>query len=272
MTWKEIKSKTEYEECLFIIIILIIAFFGITDEIYSRIHGAVIYIKDWRSLCLTVVSIQANVATLVITILSLIAGRIDQEYLGVKYIDFLLNIKPSLFKQKFVIYTELGLIVVSSFLLMGECFNVVIALFVISGFLVVISVRNIYGTFIGSEKIDKEIKAYINSAIDEDSQDRCSNQQKNNNIIRKLLKQLMQQLKKHECISNRRNHKEKEIAGLKYKADRCKQHNTFDVIDYLADLCDQWKKIIVTQPENEFDEYQNIFSALFIHAFGNNEY
>lgn len=170
MVWHDIKRKNLYQEVLCLICIILIAGLGVGDEIFGRVLAPLLFIEKFDTICQTVVSIQATVATLAIAILSLIAGRIDREYLGVKHIDFLLNIKPCIFKQRTILFSELSLVILNVFLLMSGCYSILIAIFIISMILVAVSIYEIYGAFSGTENIDAEIHAYISSfAIQDDT-------------------------------------------------------------------------------------------------------
>ena len=85
---------------------------GIVQDGVARSRKAIFYVLAYAGVCLTVLSIQATVGTLVFTILSLLTGRMGQSTYGMSEIDFLLNIKPVMFKQKNIIVEELCLVCV----------------------------------------------------------------------------------------------------------------------------------------------------------------
>jgi hypothetical protein len=161
MTWQDIQNNIKKRERHWLVFILIILFFGIGDELFARIYHSVFFILYFDSVSLTILSIEATVSTLVITILSLMANKMDAAYKGVSINDFLLNIKPQLFKQKRIITAEIGLIVGNIIVHMAGWYNVVVAIFIISMLLVLISVSEIYEAFLGSEKLNEEIDAYL---------------------------------------------------------------------------------------------------------------
>ena len=161
MTWQDIQNNIKKRERHWLVFILIILFFGIGDELFARIFHSVFFILYFDSVSLTILSIEATVSTLVITILSLMANKMDAAYKGVSINDFLLNIKPQLFKQKRIITAEIGLIVGNIIVHMAGWYNVVVAIFIISMLLVLISVSEIYEAFLGSEKLNEEIDAYL---------------------------------------------------------------------------------------------------------------
>ena len=140
MTWQDIQNNIKKRERHWLVFILIILFFGIGDELFARIFHSVFFILYFDSVSLTILSIEATVSTLVITILSLMANKMDAAYKGVSINDFLLNIKPQLFKQKRIITAEIGLIVGNIIVHMAGWYNVVVAIFIISMLLVLILV------------------------------------------------------------------------------------------------------------------------------------
>lgn len=224
MTWTDIRRGILRKEVGCLICIVLIAGFGIGDEIFGRVRDPLLFIEKFDTICQTVVSIQATVATLAIAILSLIAGRIDIEYLGVKHIDFLLNIKPCIFKQSTILFSELSLVILNVFLLMSGCYNILIAIFIISMILVAVSIYEIYGAFSGTENIDAEIHAYISSFEIQD--------------------------------------------GMKSNSGR---KDDISRIRILENLSRQWKGIIDTQSESQYQEYLKAFDSLFAAAFNSDK-
>ena len=159
--WAEIRRDVMRKEIKWLLVNCVILVAGIADEIFVHLHGPCFYVLDYSSVSLTILSIQATVATLVIAILSLMTNKMDQGCYGMSYNDFLLNIKPRCFKQKRIITIELLLIGASVVTHMLRWYNVVIAIFVISLYLVYISVTEIYEVFSGTESLKDEIREYV---------------------------------------------------------------------------------------------------------------
>lgn len=231
MTWKEIKEKTKRTERIYIAILALILALGIVDELFLHLHGALLEIYNFDSVCLTLLSIQATVSTLVITILSLMTNKMDTSYMGVSINDFLLNIKPTFFKQKCIIISEIAIIIINAFVHMLKWYNVVVAIFVAGLFLVIISVLEIYEAFLGTEKIEEEINVYL----------------KNDNFY----------------INTQNNGREN--LNISEKKETTK-HNT-DYSQKLVNFVGQWKKIVDAQPEEEYQDYVEVFSFLFSKCF-----
>ena len=161
LTWTEIENKIKKREKRWLGLILIIIVVGILDESIAHLFHPLLYVLNFDAVSLTILSIQATVATLVLTILSLMANKMDASYMGMSINDFLLNIKPWLFKQKRIIIAEIALIVGNVFVHMISWYNIVVAVFIVSMLLVIISVSEIYEAFLGSEKVNEEIEAHL---------------------------------------------------------------------------------------------------------------
>jgi len=189
MTWTESKQRTQVKELLWQGGIVFAVAVGIIVEIFVRVHGPIFIVDDYGDISLSVISIEATVATLVITILSLMTGKIDQSYLGVGINDFLLNIKPQIFKQKTLFISELILIAVNVCLQIFGCYNIVISIFFVSLFLIGISVFEVYEAFVGSEDIAEEIKEYMT----DDCYDKRLKMQKMLNLAKQWDKEIVKQ-------------------------------------------------------------------------------
>lgn len=113
--------------------------------------------------CIAVTGIQATVLTLTIALMALVSGQITSSYMGIGFNDFLLNIKPFFFTQRHILKSSIIMLVAAVFANILHCYGLVIALFVCTCKLIWISVSTIYGVFSGSERIEAEIKEYINT-------------------------------------------------------------------------------------------------------------
>lgn len=161
MVYRDIKSNTKRKEKVWMCGIAVILLCGVVSELIVKAGKTIIFIDDMASLTLAVISIQATVATLVITVLSLMANKMDDAFQGVSVNDFLLNIKPWIFTQKRIIVAEIIGIIVSVVLQIFACYNIIIAVFGVAMMLVLISISQIYETFSGTERVHEEIVAYI---------------------------------------------------------------------------------------------------------------
>jgi hypothetical protein len=138
LTWTEIENNIKKREKRWLGLILIIIVVGILNESIAHLFHPLLYVLNFDAVSLTILSIQATVATLVLTILSLMVNKMDASYMGMSINDFLLNIKPWLFKQKRIIIAEIALIVGNVFVHMIRWYNIVVAVFIVSMLLVII--------------------------------------------------------------------------------------------------------------------------------------
>lgn len=167
MIYRDIKSNTKRKEKVWMCGIAVILLCGVVSELIVKAGKTIIFIDDMASLTLAVISIQATVATLVITVLSLMANKMDDAFQGVSANDFLLNIKPWLFTQKRIIVAEIIGIIVSVVLQVLALYNMIMAVFVATMALVLLSISQIYDAFSGTERLHEEIVAYIIDGLDE---------------------------------------------------------------------------------------------------------
>lgn len=161
---KENKKKDEKELLIGLSVLLLSGF--ILDVLTWKVHPFFL-IPNYESICLMVVPLQATVSTLVITILSFMTNKMDAGYLGVSVNDFLLQRKPRFFKQKSIFIGEIILTVLGVFALMIQFYNAVISIFLVSVCLIIISINGVYEVFLGTEKLNEEIRKYVLAACEE---------------------------------------------------------------------------------------------------------
>ena len=163
MVQKSNKSTNQWkEECYFIALTMLILA-GIIMDVASKKAHPLFSITNYESICVTVISVQATISTMVFTILSFMVNKMDLSYLGVSVNNFLLQIKPHFFKQKRIIRIEIMLASAGIFCLIFRFYNTIISIFVVSMLLVMISVNGVYDIFLGTERINEEIKKYLST-------------------------------------------------------------------------------------------------------------
>lgn len=158
-------KKTDEREMLIGLSVLLLSGI-ILDVLTWKVHPFFL-ILNYESICLMVVPLQATISTLVITILSFMTSKMDARYLGVSVNDFLLQCKPRFFKQKSIFIGEIVLTVLGVFTLMFQFYNAVISIFLVSVCLIIISINGVYEVFLGTEKLNEEIRKYVLEACEE---------------------------------------------------------------------------------------------------------
>lgn len=215
--WADIQKNIEFHDRRWLLFMAVLFCAGVTQDALTKLDRTMLYVPTYAELCLTVLSIQAAVGTLVFTILSLLTGKMGQSAYGISEIDFLLNIKPRFFKQKTIIVAELVLVCLGVGLQIFSCFNTIIACFLIALLLVGISIFEIYEVFSGTENVRSEISAYLQWEME------------STDSVRK------------ESIQSVKN------------------------------FCEQWKKEILDQSENEYKDYLEKFDGVFKYTYLEND-
>ena len=161
-------------ELSYIIIVLSTVSLGIVSQVLSS-NGYIIFnIANYDSISLSAIQIQGAIFGVTVALLALMSGRITESYLGIRYNDFLLNLKPKVFKQKTLIALSLILIVLNIWFHMMGWFSLVITIFAAACELIWISVDEIYEAFSGSEKFEEEIKTYLRTQLETSSEKRIT--------------------------------------------------------------------------------------------------
>lgn len=184
MTWDALVHKQSNKEIKYIIVAVIVVLLGFLNEIWIRCGQAVFVVHNYESIALAILQIQATVFTLSIALIALLAGFITDRYLGIRYNDFIFNIKPRYLKQKIVIAAELLLLLAGIVMQMIACYNMVFALFVVACILIWFSVTEVYRVFAEASSLEDEIRAFLQYSF------------KNNNQAGELTRRLCEQWKR----------------------------------------------------------------------------
>lgn len=168
-TWKKIRRKYKMLELLGIMGIAVCVVIGaICDWNVLVCKNILIEIDDIESFSLSIIEVQATIGTLIIAIIALITGNISDSYMGVPIGGFYLNVRPWKLTQKTLI------IIALSFSLFGiiahalNLYNIVFYIFIATIIVILVSILEIYAAFMGKNKQNQEIEAYINFIIEGD--------------------------------------------------------------------------------------------------------
>lgn len=163
--WSKLRRKHVIKESIGIIIMLGSFVLGVLFD--AQVSKGIIwhFVEDINSFSLTLLQIQAAVATLTIALVALISGSISDSYMGVAISDYYLNIRPGILKQKTIIYLSIGLLTFGIGGHLWEVYNTVVGLFVATVVLVFISIMQIYSLFDGRRVLEKEIEEYISHVM-----------------------------------------------------------------------------------------------------------
>lgn len=163
--WNKLRKKHVIKESIGAIIMLGSFVLGVLFD--AQVSKGIIwhYVTDINSFSLTLLQIQAAVATLTIALVALISGSISDSYMGVAISDYYLNIRPGILKQKTIIYLSIGLLTLGVGGHLWEAYNTVVGLFIATVVLVFISIMQIYSLFDGRRVLEKEIEEYISHVM-----------------------------------------------------------------------------------------------------------
>jgi len=159
--WKQLVKKQQSKEIRILVILTIILTIGIACDIAVACGRHFYTVRNYDSVSLVAIQVQATVFTLTIALIALLGGRITDEFLGVKYNNFIMNIKPYYLTQKRSINLQLFFLIANVFLHMIGCYNIIIAIFVVAVILVAQSASVIYEVFTGTEQIEDEIRTFV---------------------------------------------------------------------------------------------------------------
>ena len=127
-----------------------------------------IQVDNLNNISIAVVTIQATLFTLVISLLALVTNN-DKTYFGFEVKDFYFNHCTVFLKQKTMMYVGIGLILLNIMFLYFDLHNMIHAVFFISLWFIFESARNVMRIFAGTDEVyKKEIEKYIDDCLEKD--------------------------------------------------------------------------------------------------------
>lgn len=123
-------------------------------------------VENLNNISIAVVTIQATLFTLVISLLALVSNN-DKIYFGFEIKDFYFNHCTMFLKQKTMMYIGIVLILLNTFFLYFGLHDVIYAIFFISLWFIFESARNVMRIFAGTDDVYKErIEKYIDECLE----------------------------------------------------------------------------------------------------------
>ena len=109
------------------------------------------------SICLVLLQIEATMTAVLIAVIALLSSFSTKSYLGFSLSAYVLDLKPKIFRFRFVLLFELFLlfVVVSGQIL--QYYNLIITSCAISILLIIVVTKNVYTVFVNANKIYKSI-------------------------------------------------------------------------------------------------------------------
>jgi hypothetical protein len=120
---------------------------------------SLVIIEDLHGLVKSLLGIQATVAVLSLSILTLLSSFVDKSYWGISISDFYTNRKNPKFNSFSDICFVLASIPAGLFLIIFQLYNFEIMLFIATVFIILWSAKNIYFIFRGEEAVKKDIES-----------------------------------------------------------------------------------------------------------------
>ena len=166
--WKRIRCFRTLRELVAIGIFLGIIAICIYYEVVFKKGISLFGDAKLDDISLAILQIQATVMTLSLTIITILSGSIADSYMGVAISEYYLEKRPVLFKQRCIIIIEFVCLICSVFFHIITKDSLVIACFLISVGLILISVAEVYSSFKGKNHTSNEIELYVRYLFEED--------------------------------------------------------------------------------------------------------
>lgn len=157
--------KIIFKQIFILIVLSLIILAGIVADIYVKNGFYFLVVKDLQSIIETLIAIHATIATLSLTVLTILCSFVDKSYLGVSISDYYSNKKYPWFKNFIVILVSLALIIIDLFLLFFYCYNTIIFIFIANMILILIAINNVCYVFKGKNKRKQDIGNYVENVF-----------------------------------------------------------------------------------------------------------
>lgn len=139
-------------------IIFLILMSGIIADIFVHNDFYLLIVEDLRDFTKILLGIQATVAVLSLSILTLLGSFMDKSYWGISISDFYSNKKNPIFTSFTVIVLGLIFILIDILAIFLELYNFAIMIFVATVFVILWATANVYYVFKGETAIKKDIE------------------------------------------------------------------------------------------------------------------
>lgn len=131
---------------------------GIIADIFVHNDFYLLIVEDLRDFTKILLGIQATVAVLSLSILTLLGSFMDKSYWGISISDFYSNKKNPIFTSFTVIVLGLIFILIDILAIFLELYNFAIMIFVATVFVILWATANVYYVFKGETAIKKDIE------------------------------------------------------------------------------------------------------------------
>ena len=140
-----------------IITFFILLIGGIADYYVYKSFPFVI-VADLRDIVKIILGIQATIAVLSLSILTLLGSFVNKSYWGISISDFYSNKKNPKFKSLYVLFLGLVFIPIGLFAIIFKFYNFGMTVFIATLFIVLWNAKSIYFVFKGEDAVKKDIE------------------------------------------------------------------------------------------------------------------
>lgn len=160
---KKIKMNKYNLLGIIVLVLMALIILLVVLEEMTSLHGFFVA-NDRRigdALSMTILQITASMSAITISLIAIMSGMIDEEYAGINLVDYILNIKPFIFKQYRIIVLSIVDVAAGVAVHITGRYTIVMAFLWFEAVLILISLRSIYAVFGQKYKFIDEIKAYV---------------------------------------------------------------------------------------------------------------
>ena len=170
--WRKISKKTKTGEIAVLVIMGILLLGGLIFQCVDTCiccNGCSFFEALDANASLVILQIHGTIATLSITVITLINGSINDSLYGVSVTDFFMNRKPRILTQKRIMIITFLSVIINLFVHLYGIRWMVLAIFISETVLIIHSSLMMYGAFKGFEEIDRQIRRYVISFFEADN-------------------------------------------------------------------------------------------------------
>ena len=241
------KMKYELKRKIYELIVLGLMIIPLTISILADLslinfpRALLINPNDNESFFMSLLTVQATISVTGTAIVSLLTAVVSKEYYGVPVSKFITKINPWFLKHKYVIVLELIITALNYFTVAFSFYNVSVAIFVCSVFLLIYLFKDDTVVFLGEKSVKLRIAEYILNGNCDDNMD-------------SLFAQNMELIDKGQFVSLKDNlGLTKQLLTREF--DDYRKTNNYNNIEIIEDHLTELYKIIVRIRHSDENNY-----------------
>ncbi len=162
--WKEEIKRETFKEIFAVIFCGILIISGIILDNNDFIRDSLP--KEIDGISTAIMQTQASIAMVIFAIIALVTGRTSDSYMGISLVNYYLDIRPRIFKQRRIIFWTLSLTVISVIFRVMNYHLTVISIFIVTIICVQFSMYGILAAFRVKKDEYIEIQYYFDYLIE----------------------------------------------------------------------------------------------------------